>query len=76
MTIEIAKDDDEEIALKLFEMSFKKEIQEKKVSLHTFVEPEKLLEFLGRGQKNKDIVFILSDINMPKIDGFGVLKEV
>lgn len=76
MTIEVAVVDDEDIALRLFQMSFKKEIKEKKINLHTFAEPEKLMDFLKESEKNKDIVFILSDINMPKIDGFEVLKRV
>lgn len=74
MCIKIAIVDDEVIALKLFEISFKKEVRSGKICLHTFNSAQKLFDFLK--EEGDEVVFIFSDINMPVIDGFQVLKHV
>jgi YesN/AraC family two-component response regulator len=74
MSVKIAIVDDEIIALKLFEISFKKEVRSGEICLYTFNTAEKLFAFLK--EEGDEVVFILSDINMPVIDGFEVLKYV
>jgi len=74
--INVALVDDETVALKLFEMQLRKEIKAGDINLIGFDDPNKLLEYLEEDDNYLGVIILLSDINMPQMDGFTVLEIV
>lgn len=73
--IEIVLVDDEQEILTLFEFYFRKEIKAQDISIRAFTAGTELLDWLGTiNDANQKIV--LSDINMPDIDGLDLLKQI
>lgn len=76
LPINLAIVDDEEIAIELFNINFKDEVRDGKFVLDCFTRPSDLFDFLQKPENSDRIVIILSDINMPEMDGFQVLEKV
>ncbi len=66
--------DDEQDMQSLFQQRFRKEIREGKVEFAFAVSGEEALHFLK--ELNHQAVLILSDINMPGMSGFELLKII
>jgi CheY-like chemotaxis protein len=66
--------DDEQDIQVLFEQRFRKEIRDKKVEFHFAFSGEEALEKMR--SMEHEAVLILSDINMPGMNGFQLLEEV
>ncbi len=67
-------DDERDVEL-LFRQQFRKEVREGLIDLCYAFSGEEALEYLG-SQIPPDVVCILSDINMPGINGLELLKTV
>jgi len=65
--------DDERDIESLFKQKFRKEIKEKYIDFHFTFSGEDALEYLNTA-KAADLVLILSDINMPGINGIELLR--
>ena len=68
--------DDEEDFLTVIRLQFRKEVREGKFDLLTFENGQKCLDYLKENYSNPKILLVLSDINMPVLDGIGLLKEI
>lgn len=66
--------DDEKDSLLLYQLMFRSEIKNGEVELHCFDGAQKALDAMSSNLT--DISVILSDINMPNMDGFEFLKHV
>ncbi|MBL7863959.1 MAG: response regulator [Cyclobacteriaceae bacterium] len=66
--------DDERDIQALFEQRFRKEIKEERVQLYFAFSGEEALECLKKMEH--EAVLILSDINMPGMNGFQLLEAV
>lgn len=67
--------DDEEDVFFIFKHVFKNWIKSNKMTLTYSISGEDALEIL-ESDKGYDVILILSDINMPGMDGVTLLKEV
>ena len=67
--------DDEQDMQVLFNQRFRKEIKKSAVIFHFAVSAESALEYL-KNNDIKDLYLILSDINMPGMNGIEFLREV
>lgn len=67
--------DDEQDIASLFKQRFRKELREGLVNFHFTFSGEDALEYLKNAQ-SADIVLILSDINMPGMNGLELLKNI
>jgi CheY-like chemotaxis protein len=75
MTVSILTVDDEADGAELFRQHFRREVRQGLYALHFASSAEKALQMLADGIRPQLIV-ILSDINMPGMDGLGLLREV
>lgn len=67
---------DDEISLhQLFKVFFKKEIRNKKINLIFFNNGQECLDYILEND-NSNIHSIISDINMPIMDGISLLKII
>jgi CheY-like chemotaxis protein len=64
--------DDEKDIESLFKQKFKKELFENSIDFHFAFSSEEALEYLENN--SSDIVMILSDINMPGMNGLELLR--
>jgi two-component system response regulator (stage 0 sporulation protein F) len=67
-------DDERDVEI-LFRQQFRKEVREGRVDLCYAFSGEEALDYLG-SQSPPDVVWVLSDINMPGINGLELLKLV
>lgn len=67
-------DDEEDIQL-LFQQKFRKEIKAGKIEFHFSVSAEAAISYL-QNQDQVSVVLILSDINMPGMNGLELLKII
>ncbi|MBW4679882.1 MAG: response regulator [Microcoleus vaginatus WJT46-NPBG5] len=72
MTIMVV--DDEEDVESLFKQKFRKEIKQGKINFHFALSAEAALQFLQNHEAS--VVLILSDINMPGMNGLELLKII
>ena len=72
--IKVMAVDDEREAELLFKYFFKKEMKEQKLRLDFYTSAKECLEAIK--EKEGDVDYILSDINMPQMNGFEFLDEV
>ena len=67
--------DDEEDIQSLFKQKFRKEIKAGQIEFHFSLSAEAALNYL-ENQEEASIVLILSDINMPGMNGLELLKLI
>jgi CheY-like chemotaxis protein len=75
MTVSILTVDDEADIAELFRQHFRREVRQGLYTLHFADSAEEALQMLAGGIRPQLIV-ILSDINMPGMDGLSLLREV
>ncbi len=66
--------DDEQDVQFLFKQKFRREIKEHELEFHFVLSGEEAISFLKSNQT--EIVLILSDINMPGMNGFELLEYI
>ena len=75
MTASILIVDDEPDVVELFRQRFRREARRGEYALHFAESGERALELLKMGIR-PEVIFILSDINMPGMDGLQLLHEI
>jgi two-component system, response regulator, stage 0 sporulation protein F len=75
MTVSILIVDDEPDVATLFRQQFRREAREGEYVLHFAVSAAEALERLA-GDIEPRLIVILSDINMPGMDGLSLLREI
>ena len=75
MTVSILVVDDEPDAVELFRQCFRREVRGGTYAMHFAGSGERALELLSTGVEPQ-LSVILSDINMPGMDGLALLREV
>ena len=72
----IAIVDDEEGVHKIFQAHFHKEVKKELLDVQYFFNGQECVDFLQTKSETKKVLLILSDINMPVMDGFSLLSFV
>jgi CheY-like chemotaxis protein len=67
--------DDEPDVTELFRQRFRREVRQGLYVLHFAYSGEEALQMLGQGVR-PELIVILSDINMPGMDGLALLREL
>jgi CheY-like chemotaxis protein len=75
MTVSILVVDDESDIAELFRQRFRREVRQGTYAMHFANSGEKALEKLVDGIE-PTLIVILSDINMPGMDGLALLREI
>jgi CheY-like chemotaxis protein len=75
MTVSILIVDDEIDVAELFRQHFRREVRQGLYVLHFAFSGEEALDRLA-GEIDPQLIVILSDINMPGMDGLSLLREV
>ena len=75
MTVSILVVDDEADVAELFRQRFRREVRQGLYVLHFAGSGEEALERLDTGIR-PELIVILSDINMPGMDGLTLLREI
>ena len=75
MTVSILVVDDESDAVDLFRQRFRREVRQGTYAMHFANSGEEALERLADGIE-PTLIVILSDINMPGMDGLTLLREI
>ena len=75
MSVSILVVDDEPDVADLFRQRFRREVREGQYVMHFAVSAEEALAKLDDGVR-PELIVVLSDINMPGMDGLGLLQEV
>jgi CheY-like chemotaxis protein len=76
MSVSILIVDDECDVAELFRQRFRREVRQGTYVLHFAMSAEEALEKLDRGMIEPQLIVILSDINMPGMDGLALLREI
>jgi CheY-like chemotaxis protein len=75
MSVSILVVDDEADVADLFRQQFRREVRQGQYVMHFAQSAEEALDKLGGGIE-PELVAIFSDINMPGMDGLGLLRRV
>ena len=75
MSLSILIVDDEPDVAELFRQRFRREVRQGEYVLHFAYSGEEALEKLDTGIR-PELIVILSDINMPGMDGLSLLREI
>jgi CheY-like chemotaxis protein len=75
MSVSIMVVDDEPDVAELFRQRFRREVREGQYVMHFAASAEEALGKLDDGVR-PELIVVLSDINMPGMDGLGLLQEV
>ena len=75
MSVSILVVDDEADVAELFRQQFRREVRQGRYVMHFAQSAEQALALLGDGIR-PELIVILSDINMPGMDGLGLLREI
>jgi CheY-like chemotaxis protein len=75
MTVSILVVDDEPDVVELFRQRFRREMRSGEYALHFTLSGEDALQLLRIGIQ-PELILILSDINMPGMDGLQLLHEI
>src|SRR6476659_9408666 len=75
MSVSILVVDDEADVAELFRQQFRREVRQGHYVMHFAQSAEEALAKLDDGVQ-PELIVILSDINMPGMDGLGLLREV
>lgn len=68
--------DDEESIHTIFKASFRKELKSGALTFHHFLNGEEGFNFINKNVDRIDFVLVLSDINMPVMNGFQFLEKL
>ena len=75
MSVSILIVDDEPDVAELFRQRFRREVRQGQYVMHFASSAEEALDKLSDGIR-PELIVVLSDINMPGMDGLGLLREV
>jgi CheY-like chemotaxis protein len=75
MSVSILVVDDEPDVAELFRQRFRREVRQGQYVMHFAFSAEDALSKLADGIR-PELIVILSDINMPGMDGIGLLREI
>jgi CheY-like chemotaxis protein len=75
MGVSILVVDDEADVAELFRQQFRREVRQGMYAIHFAQSAEEALDKLG-GEIRPELIVIFSDINMPGMDGLGLLREI
>jgi CheY-like chemotaxis protein len=75
MSVSILVVDDEADVAELFRQQFRREVRQGQYVIHFAQSAEEALDMLGDGIR-PELIVILSDINMPGMDGLGLLRKI
>ena len=75
MSVSILVIDDEPDVAELFRQRFRREVRQGQYVMHFAASAEEALGKLDNGVR-PELIVVLSDINMPGMDGLGLLQEV
>jgi CheY-like chemotaxis protein len=75
MSVSIMVVDDEPDVAELFRQHFRREVRQGQYVMHFAASAEEALGKLDDGVR-PELIVVLSDINMPGMDGLGLLQEV
>ena len=75
MSVSILVVDDEADVADLFRQQFRREVRQGQYVIHFAQSAEEALAKLGDGIR-PELIVVLSDINMPGLDGLGLLQKV
>jgi CheY-like chemotaxis protein len=75
MSVSILVVDDEADVADLFRQQFRREVQQGQYVIHFAQSAEEALSKLDEGVE-PELIVLLSDINMPGMDGLGLLRKV
>ncbi len=75
MSVSILVVDDEPDVAELFRQRFRREVRHGQYVMHFAASAEEALGKLDNGVR-PELIVVLSDINMPGMDGLGLLQEV
>jgi CheY-like chemotaxis protein len=75
MSVSILVVDDEADVAELFRQQFRREVRQGRYVMHFAQSAEEALDKLDQGVE-PELIVILSDINMPGMDGLGLLRKV
>jgi CheY-like chemotaxis protein len=75
MSVSILVVDDEPDVVELFRQRFRREVRNDEYALHFALSGESALDLLKHGIR-PELIVILSDINMPGMDGLQLLDEI
>jgi CheY-like chemotaxis protein len=75
MSVSIMVVDDEPDVAELFRQRFRREVRQGQYVMHFAASAEEALGKLDDGVR-PELIVVLSDINMPGMDGLGLLQEV
>jgi CheY-like chemotaxis protein len=75
MSVSILVVDDEPDVADLFRQQFRREVRQGQYVIHFALSAEEALDKLGDGI-SPELIVVYSDINMPGMDGLGLLRRV
>jgi two-component system, response regulator, stage 0 sporulation protein F len=75
MSVSILVVDDEADVADLFRQQFRREVRQGQYVIHFAQSAEEALDKLGGGI-SPELIVVFSDINMPGMDGLGLLQQV
>lgn len=75
MSVSILVVDDEADVADLFRQQFRREVRQGQYVIHFAQSAEEALDKLGEGVQ-PELIVVFSDINMPGMDGLGLLRKV
>jgi CheY-like chemotaxis protein len=75
MSVSILVVDDEPDVADLFRQQFRREVRQGQYVIHFAQSAEEALDKLGGGI-SPELIVVYSDINMPGMDGLGLLRQV
>jgi CheY-like chemotaxis protein len=75
MSVSILVVDDEADVADLFRQQFRREVRQGQYVIHFAQSAEEALDRLGDGIE-PELIVVFSDINMPGMDGLGLLRKV
>lgn len=68
--------DDEVDMLDIYKINFKEDVKSGKFDLHCFENGQQCYDYISKNSSDIDIIFLLSDIKMPVMDGFSLLAKI
>lgn len=74
--LDIVMVDDESSVGTLYEMKLRKPIQNGDIRFHFFESAKEYLDYLATSDRNPGSEVLFTDINMPEVSGFELLKKI